>query len=162
LAALLADNRGKRHQKNAPSLAVDKILAWADEHHARTGNWPKTKTGAVQVAPGETWSAINAALERGTRGLPGGSSLPKLLAEHRGVRNKGSLPPLPVEHILEWADAHHKLTGQWPTQSSGTVIGAIGEKWMNIHQALRIGLRSLPGGSSLARLIKEHRGTSVL
>ncbi len=39
--------------------------------------------------PGETW----AALDQGAHGLPGGSSLARLLEEHRGVRNKALWPP---------------------------------------------------------------------
>jgi hypothetical protein len=35
----------------------------------------------VADAPGETWAAINTALVRGHRGLPGGSSLSWLLSE---------------------------------------------------------------------------------
>jgi hypothetical protein len=38
------------------------------------------------------------------------------------------------------------------------VLDAPGEVWANINQALREGLRSLPGGSSLALLIAEKRG----
>jgi superfamily II DNA or RNA helicase len=156
LAALLAENRGKRHQKNAPSLTVDEILAWADEHYTRTGSWPKNNTGSVLVASRETWSAINAALNMGTRSLPGGSSLAKVLAEHRGVRNKSDLPSLSIRQILVWIDKHHERTGQWPGQNSGDVEDSPGEKWGNIQQALLKGLRGLPGGSSLAGLTKEQ------
>jgi hypothetical protein len=161
LAALLAENRGKRHQKNAPSLTVDEILAWADEHRARTGSWPKNNSGLVEGAVGETWSAINAALRTGTRGLPGNSSLARLLAEHRNVRNQGNLPILTVEQVVNWIDAYYSRSGKWPAQGSGPVVGAPGETWMNINQALQKGLRGFPGGSSLARLIDEHRRAST-
>ena len=50
----------------------------------------------------------------GLRGLAGGSSLPRLLAEQRGVRNVHGLPPLTEEQVLAWADAHHARTGRWP------------------------------------------------
>jgi hypothetical protein len=43
------------------------------------------KSGAIIDAPGETWSGVNAALERGNRGLPGGSSLARLIKKHLGV-----------------------------------------------------------------------------
>jgi DNA-binding CsgD family transcriptional regulator len=39
----------------------------------------------VGDAPGETWSAIQDALLRGGRGLPGGDTLFRLLARERGV-----------------------------------------------------------------------------
>jgi len=66
-----------------PPLTLDQILAWADEHYERTGKWPNALSGPVCAAAGETWSAINAALRAGMRGLSGGSSLPRLIKENR-------------------------------------------------------------------------------
>ena len=62
--------------------------------------------------PGESWPAINTALQQGLRGMPGGSSLVKLLEKKRGVRNKGNLPSLTEEQIMEWADAHRARDGK--------------------------------------------------
>ena len=70
-------------------LTEAQILAWADAHHARAGAWPTERSGPVAVAPGETWRAIDNALRRGHRGLPGYSTLARLLAQHR----RGSRPP---------------------------------------------------------------------
>ena len=67
-------------------------------------------------------------------------------------------PPLTVEQILAWADAHHARTGRWPHAKSGPVEGAPGEAWGNIDSALRHGHRCLPGGDTLARLLNRHRG----
>jgi len=97
-------------------------------------------------------------LRRGTRGLPGGSSVARLLEERCGVRNRKSLPPLSIEQILEWAHAHQKTHGGWPTQYSGQIDGTAGESWTAIQIALRKGRRGLPGGSSLARLLEERCG----
>src|SRR5438445_174052 len=71
----LAGQRGVRNDKDVPRLTQKQILAWADEHHQATGAWPKARSGAIAAAPGETWCAVELALHRGTRGLPGGSSL---------------------------------------------------------------------------------------
>jgi hypothetical protein len=60
-------------------LSESLILCWADEHHARTGQWPKVSSGPVQAAPGENWRSLNSALHVGCRGLPGGDSLARLL-----------------------------------------------------------------------------------
>ncbi len=79
------------------------ILAWADTNHERTGSWPTAKSGIVVEAPGEKWQAINVALRAGARKLPRGYSLARLLAEHRGVRNRKGLPTLLVADILAWA-----------------------------------------------------------
>jgi hypothetical protein len=32
------------------------------------------------------------------------------------------------------------------------------EKWLNLNEALRVGLRGLPGGDTLARLLDRERG----
>jgi hypothetical protein len=79
LSDLLRERRGK---DGVRPLAVDQILGWADAHRTRTGEWPKARSSPVVDAPGETWSAIDYALRRGYRGLPGDSSLSWLLAQH--------------------------------------------------------------------------------
>lgn len=118
-------------------------------------------SGPIDDAPGETWTGVDQALAKGQRGLPGGSSLAKLLVEYRGVRNRNSPPILTGEQILAWAYAHLARTSKWPTVKYGPVIDAPDETWSVIDGALREGLRGLPGGSSLARLIIEHRVDSV-
>jgi hypothetical protein len=153
LANVLQERRGVRNKQNLPRLNVEQILTWIDDHREATGEYPQIDAGTVRAAPGETWAAINSALGNGLRGLPGGSSLTELLAEHREYR--GSLT---VERILAWADAHHEATGRWPTGwSSGPVVGALGETWPSVDDALRDGRRGLPGGTTLAQLLAEHR-----
>lgn len=68
-----------------PPLTIAQILAWADDHYARTGRWPTAASGPILAAPSGTWSAVNVALRRGHRGLPGGDTLARLLARERGV-----------------------------------------------------------------------------
>jgi hypothetical protein len=157
LARMLEEQRGVINYKNRPPLSPEQILAWADAHFARHGRWPQVLSGPIEDAPGETWSGVNAALEQGARTLPGGSSLAKLLAEHRGARNRRGLPKLTEPQVVAWADAYHTHHGRWPQRHSGPVEEAPGETWMAVDQALRNGLRGFPGGSSLSRLIKEHR-----
>jgi hypothetical protein len=158
LANLLAEKRGVRNHLSLPDLTVRQILEWADAHHQKTGQWPKQTTGTVLHAREEKWINIEAALSQGGRGLPGGSTLARLLAEERGVRNKSNLQALTVEQILEWADAHHRETGRWPNRTSGEVVSAPGEKWVNIDTALKQGQRGLPTGFSLAQVLAERRG----
>jgi hypothetical protein len=158
LARLLDAHRGAmRGRLRRPALSEAQVLAWADAHHERTGGWPTGGSGPVEDAPDETWNAIEAALRGGNRGLPGGSSLPRLLQECRGRRNHRALPPLTVEQILTWADAHRARTGQWPTRDSGRVQDAPGEGWNAIEGALRRGYRGLPGGWSVARLLAKEK-----
>jgi hypothetical protein len=158
LAQLLAEHYGVRNVQNLPPLSEQQILDWADEHHERTGSWPNRKSGRVQAAPREKWPSIDMALGAGCRDLPGDSSLPKLLAEHRGARNRKALAPLSEEQILQWADAFQELTGRWPSSKSGPIAEAPGETWLAVTMALRKGLRGLPGGSSLALLLADQRG----
>src|SRR5208283_931343 len=154
---LLAEHRGYRNIGNLPPLSYDLILRWADAHHQRTGEWPQPDSGRI---PGteETWMAVQTDLLAGCRGLPGGSTLPRLLAEHRGYRNIGNLPPLSYNLILRWADAHHHRTGEWPQETSGEVVGAPGETWFAVDRAMRFPVRGLLGGSSLAQLLAQERG----
>jgi hypothetical protein len=157
LARLLARHRGVRNPKDLPPLTCRQILAWADAHHRRTGAWPTGTSGPIPEAPGETWSKVETALRAGRRGLPGGSSVARLLARGRGVPNPKALPPLRLPDILAWADAHHRRTGRWPTPQAGPVAGAPpGTTWMAVDAALNQGLRGLPGGSTLRRLLAER------
>jgi hypothetical protein len=157
LARLLAERLGIRNRASVPPLTTTAILAWADAHYRRTGTWPQRRSGPVKDAPGESWHAIELALNRGLRGLPGGSSLSQLLAAHRGVRNRAALPPLTVSLIQEWARRHYQRLRTWPTYRSGTVLDAPGETWQSIDAALRKGHRGLPGGLSLAYIVESYR-----
>jgi hypothetical protein len=104
-----------------------------------------------------TWKAIDRALQDGCRGLPGGSSLARLLVEHRGFRNKADLPELTVEKILAWAEAHQAAHGGWPSGTEGAIPGTAGETWKGIAMALRLGHRGLRRSTTLARLLAAHR-----
>lgn len=157
LAQLLAEKRGVRNVNAPPKLSIMQILKWADAHHRKTGKWPTLASGDVLDTPGEAWANISGALSAGLRGLPGGLSLAQLLTEKRGVRNIQALPSLTIRQILQWADAHHEKTGEWPSVTSRNVLDAAGEKWGNIQNALVLGLRGLPGGSSLTKLLAEKR-----
>ena len=137
-------------------LSVEQVLAWADRHRARTGRWPHAGSGQVACAARQTWQAVNQALVRGCRGLPGGSSLARLLEQRRGKRNKAHTPPLAVEQILLWADLHRARTGRWPNPHSGPVHEAPQESWRAICSALWGGHRGLPGGGGLPQLLRRH------
>lgn len=76
LAQLLAERRGYQHIGNRPRLSIDRILAWADAHHRRTGmwadahfertgRWPTQNSGPVAGVDRLTWSAVQSALVQG-------------------------------------------------------------------------------------------------
>jgi len=157
LGRLIRGHGGPDVYRTRPGLTVEQVLGWADAHREATGEWPIEESGPLRFAPGETWKAISGALARGDRGLPGGSSLAKLLAEHRGTRNPADLPRVTIERVLAWADAHRAATGRWPSSLSGPVADGSEETWAVVNTALSQGHRGLPGGSSLARLLAKHR-----
>ena len=79
------------------------------------------RTGLVPGATDETWKAIDSALRDGLRGMTRGSSLARLLAEFRGVRNRLRTPPLTRSLILRWAEAYHRAKDRWPSSNSGPI-----------------------------------------
>jgi hypothetical protein len=137
-----------------PPLTVEQILTWADDHKARTGEWPVKGSGRVRESE-MTWGQVDDALRVGRFGLPGRSSLPILLSEHREVRNHRLLADLREKDILKWADDHKQQTGEWPRHSSGVIPGPT-ETWSGVNQALYLGKRGLRGSSSLSSLLAEH------
>jgi hypothetical protein len=59
---------------------------------------------------------------------------------------------------LEWAEWHHERTEQWLNQTADPVTYALGESWKDINSCLQRGFCGLPGGDSLALLIKSGWG----
>jgi hypothetical protein len=84
LYQLLAQARGVSNRTARPALSEAQVLAWARAHRYRTRRWPTSRSGLIAGAPGETWEAVQSALVKGLRALPGGSSLAQLLDRVRG------------------------------------------------------------------------------
>jgi hypothetical protein len=156
LSRFLVAHRGVRNLRFPPQLSVEKILAWAENHHAAHGIWPGSRSGPVADAPDETWARIDRALSLGLRGLPGGTTVIGLLAAHGRCSTRSRRPRLTEDQILAWADAHRAATGRWPLRTTGAIAGTR-DKWSDICNALRSGDRGLPKGSTLARLLARHR-----
>lgn len=155
LAQLLSKHYHVRNLMDPPRLTIKQILSWADAHYERTGDWPSKHSGAIPEAPGESWGLIVSRLYIGARGLPR-TSLVAVLSKHRGERYRRRGLPLSVEKIVEWAIAHHELTGELPTRDSGPVHDVPGEHWSAIDASLRAGARNLRGGSSLEQCLRNH------
>jgi len=156
LAKFIAKQWGVRNRSSIPRLTLNQILMWADSHHRRTGKWPRHNAGPILDAPGETWRAVEWSLIKGARGLPGRSSVARLLAEKRGVRNLMGLPRLEKRKILAWAKSHHQRIGRWPAGYSGPVVDAPGETWRAVEMALFQGLRGLTGRMTLSQLLRRN------
>ena len=46
-------------------------------------------------------------------------------------------PPITIEQILAWVDAHHERTGEWPKRNSGRVRSESFVTWINVDGYLR-------------------------
>ncbi len=160
MAKLLAKHNVKRNPKGLPDVTEAQILEWADAYYkAHNQKYPSHESGEIEGSDGETWGGMNTTLGRGNRGLEGGSTLAKLLAEHGRKRNPKDLPDLTEAQILEWADAYYRAHDEkYPNQKSGEVEGSGGEAWSAIDQSLQHGRRGLENGGSLVKLLAEHRG----
>jgi hypothetical protein len=69
----------------------------------------------------------------------------RLLAERGRKDNAHAQRALTYTRILRWADAHHEEMGACPRASFGKVRHLRGETWERLDNALRRGLRGLPG-----------------
>ena len=87
LFLLLVEHGRRPGVDRAPVLTEEQLLAWPTPT-AATGCWPHVGSGPVAGTRGEVWSSLDVALRHGGRGLPGGSSLHRFLAERRGVRTR--------------------------------------------------------------------------
>jgi hypothetical protein len=136
-------------------LTVGQIRAWARAHLRRTRHWPATHLGVIPGARGTTWLAVDLALRLGYRGLPGGSSLARVLGKRPGsVRNIHG-ERLTTRKIVRWARAFHARRGRWPRENDGKIPESPGDTWVAVRSALRYGLRGIRRPMTLARFL--HR-----
>lgn len=156
LAQLVARHRRVPHRRELPSLTMTQVLRWAHAHHQRAGHWPRKQSGPVHEAPHENWHAIDAAMHQGHRGLPGGVTLVQLRRQQLGGPRRRPSKPITIAQILQWADAYHKRTGDWPMRTSGPIGGGVKGTWAGVQHALQQRLRGLPK-SSLAAILLRHR-----
>lgn len=158
LGRFLLANRGVRLPPyRTDRLTEDTIIDWADHYRERTNSWPLRTSGRVLAAPHENWHAINGALYNGLRGLPGGSSIARLLARRRGARHLHERPRLTYRQILDWADKFNRKTGRWPTRVGGLIPNAGGETWASVYDAMFKGRRGLRRRFTLTQFLIENR-----
>src|SRR5258708_7661702 len=70
-------------------------------------------------------------------------------------------PRLTIAQILGWADEYHCREGTWPHTDAGPIEGTLNETWRGVNFALYLGRRGLTGKSSVAKLLRSHRGVTV-
>ena len=154
LANLLLEKRGVRHHLAQKKLSIELIISWAKHHFQETRSWPTFKSGDVLADPSENWGAIRSNLVNGSRGLPSGLSIEKVLFSELGIVGVRSGKKLTEELIVKLAKAHFKLTKAYPNENSTWVLDG-SDSWAAISAALRDGHRGLEGGKSLAKLLHQ-------
>jgi len=146
--------KGKRE-----TLTIEQILDWADRHHDRTGRWPTSRSGPIIDRPDRTWESVQTALVKGTCGLPGGSTLHRLLARRRKARDaRMTVPDLTLKKVLDWVDSHWARTNQWPRRDDGPVAECPWISWSTIHHRLMAGEWDVAPGTTLAMWLRDVRG----
>jgi len=153
-----------RRRVTAKKLTVGQVLAWARQHHDRTGRWPTTLDGQITGGPkGLSWQKLNFGLRAGRYGLPTREYLGSLLVRHLGIDHARNRPKLTLEKIRTWAVAHHRRTGRWPSpKRRDPVLESKWDNWERIRTALREGGRGLPGGMTFAQALEPVRGSDWL
>lgn len=68
---------------------------------------------------------------------------------------------LTIPQILRWADRYRRTHERWPAKLSGMIPNSDGETWTAVAMVLRKGLRGLPGGNSLRKLLVLERGAKI-
>jgi hypothetical protein len=160
LTTLLAKRRNAQDPRRARAdMTREQIIEWARLHHMRTGEWPSRVSGRVASAPDITWQTVDRALKIGGENLPGGETLPQLLRKEFFIWSRRGHRPLSIPLILKWADDHHARTGRWPIVMSGQ-IPRQKHTWAAINEALKHGRCGLKGGTTVFRLLREHRGAA--
>src|SRR5262245_28161401 len=74
----LPDGRSGRPVRGS-LLSEAQILGWARAYREAKGRWPSADSPPEHLPEGESWRRLDVSLRRGQRGLPGGSSLSRLL-----------------------------------------------------------------------------------
>ncbi len=153
----------KAIQSASSPLSKQLIIGWIQQHIVKYDKKPGKHTGVNEFADGEhkgiTWAAIDIALRKGLRTLPGGSCLVKI-NEELGHRSFHKPPPFSKQQVLDWIIKYKEKNDKYPTQTDGIIEFAEGEyegeTWSSVDSALRKERRGFSGGSSLATLVTEE------
>jgi hypothetical protein len=139
-------------------LTSGQIRQWIDEYRKEhDGKYPYRESGLIEGSDGLTWRNVDQALKNGLRDRPERSSLTQFLKEKYDYDNVMRRKGFDIDEILAWADAWRERTGEFPNAQSGPIPEAPGETWAKVDGALRRSGRGLPGGSTLAQLLRERR-----
>ena len=166
LAEFIKENFGIKNHNYPPPISLYYLDVWIKKYMNLHGRKPIVQSGIVEFVDGQykgiTWAAINSALQKGRRGLPGGISLPQYIEARFEIKRSGNPPPLTESVILDWARQYIAKYKKNPTVQTGIIEFTEDEykdeTWRAVDAALRRGSRTLAGKSSLANLIHDKFG----
>ncbi len=152
----------KKQKCNSVSLSEDLICFWIKQFIVKYGKKPTQQSGIIEFADGayegDSWLCVSAALRNGGRGLPKGSSLSQLIEKRFGLKRQEYGPRLTEESILDLIKKYIAKYDRKPNCKTGLVEGHENLTWSALNRRLEIGDKTLPGGSSLAKLIEKELG----
>lgn len=127
---LLAEYRGVRKLGDLDRLTKRQVFAWVQAHFHLTGDWSSRYPRGLPDAPGETWQNLDAAFRVVFHGLPGGSSLARLLSVVGCVAVRSS--PFDVSMLLR----SFALWSSW-TRHATAELALPATAWMNRREEHR-------------------------
>jgi hypothetical protein len=142
-------------------IAIEEVHAEIWDFYQREGNWPAANSVKTERF-GVPFRHLDLYLLRGTRSLPGNSSLYQesiKVAAARGVPiedRRGDNSPLTVGMVRDAIRAFHAQHGRFPVVGRDGV-SPLGITWTTLSLHLTDGRRGLPGGSTLAKEIEAVR-----
>lgn len=162
--------RARTNTSIKPLLSAQQIEQWLKTFRAKEGRWPQLsdkhvwagETPAWMLVSDETWSGIDTALHRGSRGLEAFKG--QTLLQFR--RSLGLNDHLTEDQLRIWILAYQEKMGRWPARdardvwmrdTAGEWHLVPNETWGALDDALRYGRRGLEAwrGSTLAGFRKR-------
>jgi hypothetical protein len=156
LLELLFEARGAQYRYARKNTKLKKILAWACAHFEIHGTWPHERSGGIPNSNGETWGSIYNSLRLGKYARRRRRAIERLVAKRRVPNALNKPADLSIAQILRWADTYFTVRGRWPTAKSRGLRMGPTVSWRIIDEALRLGMRGLPGGKSLEGVLEEN------
>ena len=143
-------------------LTENDVVQASQNFHRENGVWPQAASGRADnhFNFSTSWGSVDIALKEGWWGLPGSSSLARLLHE-RGLKVNKIIKPsdLTEDAVVNAAIKFYRQFGQFPkTKMTDDAFPYIGfhTSWQGLNLAIARGKWGLPGGSSLARLLHDR------
>lgn len=120
-------------------LTEKDIVQACQAFYTAHGRYPSHKSGDATAFLGfqMTWSAINASLRQGCRGLPGGTTLFKLKLKQGWILERGAIETLTPSQIVSACREFQRTYGTLPHTQSGKRGGFLPVSWRSAQKFLK-------------------------